>query len=460
MNAPVYVLVRLQGCFIRPLESGHGHLLRLGRCSQDHGAPGRQAAERPQERQVSVQRVHRVVGWGFRRRSRAATRGSRSATVTNRTNTRTVIAALVPDEIVLTHKAPYLLWPKGTARHQAYLLGILSSMILDWYARCFVELSLTFHILNNFPIPDADVDDDPVAARVADIAGWLAAVDERFDEWAIEVGVQAGSVQDEATRQDLICELDACVAHLYGLDESDLAVGLRDLPRGRRLLRAPRRGARTLPALGGPAVTIDGPQGARLARPQRQSPWDRCDATQARSKSALSRWRSRRITAIVPTLRSLLPQFGIVVRPAVAGLRQISCEPRAWRSSSHPSTGACASARDRSDRYHQFARLSDVCGQVIAAALVRGDELRRHAVENPKSLLGCGTPSPTAWQHRHFCQVHALGLRGWLPQGVGQLVLLGHFSALRSFGVRRPKDIACRMSDEPAAPGTAIGADR
>ena len=23
---------------------------------------------------------------------------------------------------------------------------------------------------------------------------------------------------------DLICELDACVAHLYGLDESDLAV--------------------------------------------------------------------------------------------------------------------------------------------------------------------------------------------------------------------------------------------
>ena len=33
-----------------------------------------------------------------------------------------------------------------------------------------------------------------------------------------------GSVTDEATKQDLICELDACVAHLYGLDEDDLAV--------------------------------------------------------------------------------------------------------------------------------------------------------------------------------------------------------------------------------------------
>ena len=33
-----------------------------------------------------------------------------------------------------------------------------------------------------------------------------------------------GSVTDDATKQDLICELDACVAHLYGLDEDDLAV--------------------------------------------------------------------------------------------------------------------------------------------------------------------------------------------------------------------------------------------
>ncbi len=31
-------------------------------------------------------------------------------------------------------------------------------------------------------------------------------------------------VREEATKQDLICGLDACVAHLYGLDESDLAV--------------------------------------------------------------------------------------------------------------------------------------------------------------------------------------------------------------------------------------------
>ncbi len=144
--------------------------------------------------------------------------------VARATDTRTVIVTLVPGEVVITNQAPYLLWPQGTKRDEASLLGVLSSMVLDWYARCVVELHLNFHILNNFPIPDADTDNDGIACRVVEISGRLAAVDEKYAEWAEEVGVPVGSVADEATKQDLICELDACVAHLYGLDEDDLAV--------------------------------------------------------------------------------------------------------------------------------------------------------------------------------------------------------------------------------------------
>ena len=143
---------------------------------------------------------------------------------TRSSDTRTVIAALVPGELVITHQAPYLLRIGGTERDEAFLVGVLSSMILDWYARRVVELHLTASILYNFPIPEADTDTDPVAHRIVQIAGRLAAVDERYAEWAAEVGVPVGSVTDEATKQDLICELDACVAHLYGFDEDDLAV--------------------------------------------------------------------------------------------------------------------------------------------------------------------------------------------------------------------------------------------
>ena len=65
-------------------------------------------------------------------------------------------------------------------------------MVLDWYARCVVEISLNFHILNNFPIPVADVDHNPVAGRVVAIAARLAAVDDRYDEWAAAVGGRSG----------------------------------------------------------------------------------------------------------------------------------------------------------------------------------------------------------------------------------------------------------------------------
>ena len=144
--------------------------------------------------------------------------------VTRATDTRTVRAALVPGEVVAVHLAPSLIWPQGSARDEAYLIGILSSMILDWYARRFVELHITFTMINSFPVPDVDPGDNSIAARVVEIAGRLAAVDDRFAEWAAEVGVPVGSVRDAVTKTDLICELDACVAHLYGLDESDLAV--------------------------------------------------------------------------------------------------------------------------------------------------------------------------------------------------------------------------------------------
>jgi hypothetical protein len=135
--------------------------------------------------------------------------------VTNRTNRRTVVAALVPPNTILTNKAPYFLWPRGGPRDQAYLLGVLCSMPLDWYARRVVEISLNFHILNGFPVP-APRDDDPKRRRIEAISGVLAAVDERFATWATDVGVPVGSAVD---REELVAELDALVARLYGLDE-------------------------------------------------------------------------------------------------------------------------------------------------------------------------------------------------------------------------------------------------
>ncbi len=140
--------------------------------------------------------------------------------VTNRTNRRTVIAALLPPKVFVTNKAPYLLWPRGDEKDQAFLLGVLCSIPLDWYARRFVELDVNYHVFNPLPIPRPSRD-NPLWQRAVAIAGRLACPDERFCKWAEAVGVEWGPLRDDE-KQDMIHELDAVVAHLYGLSESHL----------------------------------------------------------------------------------------------------------------------------------------------------------------------------------------------------------------------------------------------
>lgn len=140
--------------------------------------------------------------------------------VTNRTNQRTVIACLVPPEVFIVHLSPYLLWPRGDKKDQTFMLGILSSIPLDWYARRFVETHVSYYVFNPFPIPRPDRD-SVHWQRVVQLAGRLACPDERFSAWADEIGVEWGSLADDE-KDDMIYELDAVVAHLYGLSKSQL----------------------------------------------------------------------------------------------------------------------------------------------------------------------------------------------------------------------------------------------
>ncbi|WP_276941586.1 MULTISPECIES: Eco57I restriction-modification methylase domain-containing protein [Ferrimicrobium] len=141
--------------------------------------------------------------------------------VTNSTNTRTMIACLLPPGVLTVEPSPYLLRIGGGIASEAYLLGVLNSIPFDWYARRYVELHFTFEILNPMPIPRPQKD-DPLRTRVIEIAGRLAAVDDRFETWARTVGVPFGSVNSQSEKDDLIAELDAVVALLYGLSETQI----------------------------------------------------------------------------------------------------------------------------------------------------------------------------------------------------------------------------------------------
>ncbi|MBM3335982.1 hypothetical protein FJY63_15090 [Candidatus Sumerlaeota bacterium] len=83
-----------------------------------------------------------------------------------------------------------------------------------------METNLTYFILTPFPIPRPPRDSQ-LWQRVVALAGRLAAVDDRFADWARAVGVDCGPLEANAKR-DHIHELDAVVAHLYGLTEPQL----------------------------------------------------------------------------------------------------------------------------------------------------------------------------------------------------------------------------------------------
>ena len=140
--------------------------------------------------------------------------------ITNRTNSRTVIPCLIPPNTFATNTAPVLIFTDGDKKDEAFLLGVLSSIPLDWYARRFVEIHLNFFILNPFPIPRPERD-NYLWQRVVQISGRLASTDARFKKWSQEVEVEYGPLESKK-KYEMICELDALVSHLYGLNEEQL----------------------------------------------------------------------------------------------------------------------------------------------------------------------------------------------------------------------------------------------
>ena len=144
--------------------------------------------------------------------------------VVRATDRRTMKACLAPPHIFAIHDAPQLIWPRGDARDVTRLLAILNSLPFDWLLRRRVETHVTFGILNALPIPDAG----NAGSRLVDLAGRLSCVDDRYADWARRIGLGGIGAVTEEGRRGMEAEIDAIVAHAYGLQEQDLALIFED----------------------------------------------------------------------------------------------------------------------------------------------------------------------------------------------------------------------------------------
>lgn len=140
--------------------------------------------------------------------------------VARSTDSRTVIACLIPPRTFLTNSAPYLAFKIGGAREEAFVLGILNSLPFDWQARRFVETHVNFFVLNLLCFPRREATDiEGIAARAAR----LSCVDERLAVFANACGVEWGPLTEE-DRATLWAETDALACLAWGLDTNDLEV--------------------------------------------------------------------------------------------------------------------------------------------------------------------------------------------------------------------------------------------
>jgi len=150
--------------------------------------------------------------------------------VSRATDSRTARVCLAPPRVFAVNTAPSLVLTSGDKRDEAYLLGVMSSVPFDWFARRRVENHMNYFILNSLPVPrPPERTEDPRWKRVVALAGRLACIDDRYTEFARATGVEVGMLEP-AQKKTMIAELDAVVAHLFGLSRDELELMFEDFP--------------------------------------------------------------------------------------------------------------------------------------------------------------------------------------------------------------------------------------
>ena len=140
--------------------------------------------------------------------------------ITGQTNERTVLAALIPQDVVCGNKVPTIDFV--SACQASAWVGIANSFPFDWLARRSVTTTLNFFILRSLPIPVWDAGNEFLTA----ISLWsrgLARL-ERYGGCDVEE-------EDLWNVARIRAKIEVLSARLYGISVTDLDQMMRDFPK-------------------------------------------------------------------------------------------------------------------------------------------------------------------------------------------------------------------------------------
>jgi len=151
-------------------------------------------------------------------RNRVTKRRAGFCDITGQTNERSMLAALIPANVVCGNKVPTVTFPNDTSEDRLLLwLAVVNSFSFDWALRRLVTTTVNYFVLRNVPFP-VIAPHSLRARRIVDAARLLHQVDtatHAMDAWQVA---------------RLRASIDLDVHLSYSLDFHDLRTILQDFP--------------------------------------------------------------------------------------------------------------------------------------------------------------------------------------------------------------------------------------
>lgn len=151
--------------------------------------------------------------------------------VANKNNARTLIAAVLPPNVFAGNTV--ILETETSDKRMLYLLSVLNSFILDFIIRYKVDAHVSMFYAYQLPLPRL-TEGNPYFDAIVPRAACLTCTTPDFaDLWQEVMGEpwdESKGATNPTGRQTLRDELDAFVAHLYGLNRDDFAHILGTFP--------------------------------------------------------------------------------------------------------------------------------------------------------------------------------------------------------------------------------------
>lgn len=135
--------------------------------------------------------------------------------IAGQTNERSMMSALIPQEVVCGNKVPTLCFDNNSEDLLYLWVGITNSFVFDWMIRRIISTTINYFLLFSVPLPNVDIK--------SSISKRIICLVKKLENMQLDY-------YQESEMGETRAEIDVLVAEMYGLSFEDLEIIMCDFP--------------------------------------------------------------------------------------------------------------------------------------------------------------------------------------------------------------------------------------